>query len=422
MNNLRKAEAVNAIKRSSFNRGTNLPFYFVLTYLFLEFGRPQDLIPGLSELHLPAIVTILLMMSIVFSGKFNVSDKQTKLFVILLVLMAFHVPLATNNYWAFHIARTMLLTFVIYLSIITFVDSFNKFKTLIRIWIGIHIYLAIIGLFKGGRGIGGFLGDENDFCMTLDMVIPYCFFMALGERKQAVKIIYIGIAVLFLSANMLTLSRGGFVGLVGVGMYCWLKSKRKIVAALLVGLLALAMVFAAPEKYWSEIKSIEEQGYTKGTGEERVYTWKFGWKMFLDNPIIGVGQGNFPWRFGQYEGGETLDGRSRAGRAAHSLYFTLFPELGIVGTLIFIFMLYYTYQDIRFVGRLGARKPIVPLNSDRKKMFFLSLAMGGSLIGFLTAGIFISILYYPSFWVLMGFVVALRKLAQRELEGAVGRV
>jgi O-antigen ligase len=137
--------------------------------------------------------------------------------------------------------------------------------------------------------------------------------------------------------------------------------------------------------------------------------------MFLDQPILGVGQGNFPYVFRDYEVAagnyEGLHGRSRAGMAAHSIYFTLLPELGIVGTLIFAGMLYHLNKDLGYIRRLNFRKPTGTVNNEIQDMFYLGLAMQGSLIGFLVSGLFISILYYPNFWVLMGFIVALKKIA-----------
>ena len=41
-------------------------------------------------------------------------------------------------------------------------------------------------------------------------------------------------------------------------------------------------------------------------------------------------------------------------------------------------------------------------------------AMEASLIGFLVSSIFLSTLYYPNFWVTMGFVVALRRIVTPE--------
>ena len=415
-----KVEAAKMVDRSPVLQGSKLPYYLVLLYLFLEFGRPQESIPGLGALRLSAIVVVILMTALAFSRKAIFIDKQTKLFALLLALMAIHTPLALNNYWAFYITEGMFITFVAYLSIIIFVDSLERFKALMSVWLGIHLYLAITGIMHGGRGIGGFLGDENDFCMVLNMVIPFAFFTALGDTGKLKKAISIGLLLFFLFANMLTLSRGGFIGLAAVGVYCWFRSPRKIVSAALIGFLILFMIQYAPDTYWKEVKSIQQEGASEGTGEERVYQWKIGWKMFLDNRIFGVGQGNFPFQFAKYEEAsgfqEGLHGRSRAGRAAHSLYFTLLPELGIVGALIYLGMIYHVYKDTRFIRQSSLKKLTGLPVEEKKKIFYFAHAMEGSLIGFFVSGIFISVLYYPSFWILMGFIVALRKVVSTNYE------
>jgi hypothetical protein len=45
--------------------------------------------------------------------------------------------------------------------------------------------------------------------------------------------------------------------------------------------------------------------------------------------------------------------------------------------------------------------------------------MGGSLVGFLVASIFISTLYYPSFWLLMAFALTLKKACLNEIGGDI---
>jgi hypothetical protein len=68
-------------------------FRLTIVYLLLEFGRPQDLIPALASLHLPGVATIALALALILSGKIDLSEKQTRLFLVLLTLMALHVPL-----------------------------------------------------------------------------------------------------------------------------------------------------------------------------------------------------------------------------------------------------------------------------------------------------------------------------------------
>jgi O-antigen ligase len=387
----------------------SIPFYTVIAYLFLEFARPQVTFPFLEALHLPGVVITLLLFMLFAGGKANFSDPSTKWFIALLAIMAPHIPLATNNYWAFHTARAMLISFAAYLGLITYVNSLDRFKILLHIWLGIHVYLAVMGLVHGGRGLGGFLGDENDFCLVLNMVLPIAFFMAISETRRFRKMVYLGLALLFVATVVVAFSRGGFLGLCAVGLYVLMYSPKKIPAIVGVGLVVLFLFFFAPGTYWEEVQSIYNKA-DQGTGEERTYTWKVGWAMFLDNPIWGVGQGNFPYRFGQYEQGlgfnEGLHGRSRAGRAAHSLYFTLMPELGVVGVVIFLRILFLLWKDLAWLAMQGREDPSVMV---------WSRALAGSLVGYLVTGTFISVFYYPCFWVVMGFIVALKNAARTSL-------
>ena len=390
-----------------------LSFILLLTYLFLEYGRPQSLLPFLRVLHLPGIAITLLALSLVVSGNLRLKERQSKAFLLLLGLMVLHGPIAVNNYWALMIFVTMSMNFIVFLALTQYVDCPEKYDRLVNLWIAIHVFLAVVGIVKKGKGIGGFLDDENDFCMTLNMIIPFPFFLAMHYSGKK-RLYYIGLTLLFLFVIILTQSRGGFVGLVATCLYCWLRTKNKLVTGAMLAAFALFAILMAPPTYWKEVRSITEEGASRGTGEERVYTWRIGWAMFLSHPVIGVGQGNFPWVFEKFEqrvSKEGYHGRSVAGRAAHSIYFTMLPELGIVGTSLILLMILGVHGDIRKVKRgLYGAKPRAP-NPLENRHYAMALALEGALVSYLVSGAFISVLYYPNFWVLMGFAVSLRKIA-----------
>lgn len=396
------------------------PFYLTLIYLALEYGRPQGTIPMLEVLHLPGIVVILLIFALFKSGKLHLRDTQTKLFVAFLSLMAVHIPFAVNNYWAYQTTTTMLTTFVVFLGIITFVDSLERFLVMVSVWIGIHVYLAVIGIAKGGQGVGGFFKDENDLALTMNMVIPFSFFLVLEGKTFSRRIFLMLVTGVFIACNVLTMSRGGFVGLACVGLYCWVRSPRKVASSIGVAILISAMLYAAPERYWAEISSVqaEADGSKIGTGHDRLYSWNAGWRMFLDYPLFGVGPGNFPWNFAQYETAEGFGGRIHGGREAHSIYFTLIPELGIVGTAIFILMIRTDWRYRKTVAALEINERscigTYGVLERAHKVRYLAFAMSGSLIGFLVSGTFISVLYYPNFWILLAFRTALVKSVTKE--------
>jgi hypothetical protein len=400
-------------------------FYLVLAYLLFEFGRPQELIPGLRVIPFGTGLSVLIFLNVLMSGKLNFSRLQTKLWLPLFVVMAIHVPIAVNNFHALMTFKDMALLYCVYLGIVTFVDSLEMMMMLIKLWVGILCFLAVMGIVKGGVGIGAWMGDENDFCMVMDMAAPFGYFLMFSVTGMAQKMKYLGFLGIFILAAMASLSRGGFMGLAAVGAYCWYRSPKKMNALIVLAVAVGFMLVLAPETYWDEISSSTstETMSEEGTGGARLYTWGVGVDMFLANPIIGIGQSNFPWTFGDYEAGKTFNDRSFGGRQAHSAWVTLISELGLVGVVIIGGMLVQCYRDLRLV-----RMRFAPATSGQRHgqtvqtgedvRLYLARAMEGSLIGFIVSSVFISTLWYPSLWVMMAFVVALRNISETQSEGA----
>ena len=268
------------------------------------------------------------------------------------------------------------------------------------------------------------MGDENDFCMVMDMIVPFAYFFLFSASGGAARIRYLAQLGIFILAAMATLSRGGFIGLASVGAYGWYRSPKKGKALVVLVIAGLFMALLAPETYWDEIASstsAETMG-ADGTGGARLYTWGIGMKMFLHNQIIGVGQSNFQWAFSEYEAGETFNERSFAGRMAHSAWVTLISELGLAGIVIIGGMLWQSYIDLKLV-----RMKYAPVKSPLKHgqamqvgedvRMYLARAMEGSLIGYIISSVFISTMWYPSMWVMFAFVVALRNISETQSEG-----
>jgi O-antigen ligase len=259
------------------------------------------------------------------------------------------------------------------------------------------------------------------------MVLPFALFSIFSESGTAKKIFYL-VTTCLLLASILTYSRGGFVGLVSVLIYCWLRSNKKLALGVVLALLVVFALIAAPSSYWDRVRTITSEyedittsGRQYGTGGQRIYAWKIGWRIFTENPVVGVGQGNYPWHVGKTEGemGVQWQKRSLAGRAAHSLYFTLLPELGLVGTILFVLMIAFSMKDLIYIRKMvKTQKGMYPAD-EAKRIHFLSLALEGSLVGFLASSVFISTLYYPNFWILCGFILSLRKILQAKCGGMI---
>jgi O-antigen ligase len=321
-----------------------------------------------------------------------------------------HGPLAVNNYYAFHVWKTLLFQFFVFLVISNFIFTPNLYQKFIKWLMFIMGLVGIVGMLHGGRVPGSaFLGDENDFALMMNMMICFAYFMSLTAHQFKAKLYYIGLCVVFLLGVIFSASRGGFVGLLPVVIFCAVASGSKLRFLLFAFVIALVFWVYSPPGYWDEMSTITEENIEKGTGANRWYLWKIGWQMFLDHPVIGVGQGNFPYHVTQYEPSDPLQsfsGRLHGGRQAHSVYFTLIPELGVVGVFLFVMIVYHTLKQVRINFKRNYKL------CSHNFIFYQNInkAILGALLAYLFTGLFISVLYYPQIWLFIAFPVALSKV------------
>ena len=193
-NNSKYIKAAKTDRMGLSKNQSAFPFYLIIIYLFFEYGRPQMLVPALRFFHFPLITVVLLALSLLVTGKLYLKDKQTIVFILLLLEMVIHGPIAVNNYWAFQVFYAMVATFFAYLAIVNIIDSEYKYYNLIKFWLLIFIFLAVFGYFNAnlnipkryrtGMGVGGFIGDANDFSMALNMILPFALVWYIYSKKN----------------------------------------------------------------------------------------------------------------------------------------------------------------------------------------------------------------------------------------------
>ena len=195
---------------------------------------------------------------------------------------------------------------------------------------------------------------------------------------------------------VVSFSRGGFVGLVAVFFVVWLLSKNKIISLVLVAVISLGLYFYAGQDYIQEMSTVTDT--EDSTADARLKSWASAWDMFIDNPL-GVGGNNFQVRFPEYQ--QDRFSRGMYGRVAHSLWFTLIPELGIIGIILYFRLLKYNINDISKLKKLSGGD-----SQDEKYLHAMSISFIASMAGYFASGSFISVLYYPHYWYLTAVIVA----------------
>jgi O-antigen ligase len=110
----------------------------------------------------------------------------------------------------------------------------------------------------------------------------------------------------------------------------------------------------------------------------------------------------------------------------HSTYFEILSELGLAGGAIFAAILFRTFKDLRRIrsdemSREGASNSDQrnttsgnerPSPADSRQLRYYSLAITGSLIGYLVPAAFLSFTYFSHFWLLVALATALREVAR----------
>ena len=400
-----------------------LPFVLVLGYALVDFGRPHSWVPILGYLR-PGVIVLGggILAMLIKRPAIPTLGKWVLAFLGLMLVLA---PFAYNNRMAVVTTRDFaLMTVGAILPIMCFVDTFERFRKLLRFWVWIHVPLALYSITHRGFGIGSFLADENDFAIAMNMAIPYAFALLAVERGIGRRICLFGALGILILATAATMSRGGFIGLAAVLFMLSLRLPRKLLSMTLVIVMIVGLVTLAPSKYWTEVRTISTSTDENDTGYKRLYLWKIAWRMFLDNPILGVGPANYQYNNFFYEDEkETSRGYHIWGRVSHSVYFTLLPEYGIVGTVLFFIIVIKGIRARRRALRTCrsqlAREDLSPESRERIRFYQQMLAgMDGVIFTFLVTGAFIAVLYYPHLWVLTAFTAVGLRLVETEASRA----
>lgn len=174
----------------------------------------------------------------------------------------------------------------------------------------------------------------NNFSAYLAMVIPLSLLKCYEKKSW----LYFLMLPILLWAMVLTYSRGAWVGL-GAALTVFGIIKDKKMVLLLIVLLFVALL-TFPEVMTQRIKDIFD--FKNITTQMRFESWKEGWSLFLQKPILGHGLKTF----------STLLNEGYA----HNCYLQILAETGILGLLSFLWLL-----STAFIRFFKARQSLTSL-------------------------------------------------------------
>jgi putative inorganic carbon (HCO3(-)) transporter len=390
--------------------------YVALLMVFvLEYVRPISYVPGLAVLKLNSLVPLVAFIGTLSSGSAAAakawvwSDPNTRAMSVFLGLVFLSVLVADVQEFAWIRFNGALGFVVLYWVMVSELTTVARIQGVFAMLVVVHVIVAALNpvIFtnpdqRNYIASGAFLGDGNDFALSLDIALPLCLFLFLNSKVWLRPVWTAGLLIM-VACVVLSQSRGGTLGLGAMAIYYWFKSPKKLqTGGTALAIVALIISFA-PSAYFERIQQIGDT--TEGSASARLVAWGVGVRMAADNPLFGVGAGHFPTKFANEYRPRDLDGPNMT---AHSVYFLALGELGFPGlALVIFFILSNLFANQRLLVELRNR------HGSKAVEIQLLASLSASVIAFASAGAFLSCLYYPHMYVIAALNASARNVLRR---------
>lgn len=255
-----------------------------------------------------------------------------------------------------------------------------------------------------------------------------CAFLALAtDHKWLKRLLALTVALCAIGV-VSSFARGAFLSAIAVAGVVWLRSPHKLKATgyalgcAVIFLVSSTILFGA--EYWQEMATISE-GTEEATGEDRWVMWQAGGRVFLENPILGAGPGNWGvyaatnFRPGQVGGKYSENPGMLYGRSLHSTYVKTLSEEGILGVICLLWILVDFWRRntvlrskaaARAWERLGGRLRLTPIG----------LGIEAAMVGWMGAAAVYSLAGSHWFYTILGLNLILHLMVTREMRRARG--
>jgi putative inorganic carbon (HCO3(-)) transporter len=386
---------------------------YIGLYLFsiLVLFRPYEIVPGLGFLVATAFyfamvtLAIYIPSQVIVESNLTIMTTEVKAIFALTLIALITMPIAKDPEVAWkQFNDPYIKAVIIFIVLINVVRTRKRLMGLMWLSLGIAVYLGtealamyINGQFRVEKyrvavEVGGMFGNPNEMALHFVMMTPLAITLGLAS-KGIRRWIFLAMGVLFVGANMVTFSRGGFVGLVACAAVLAWKLGRKYrlnvtVASILILILS---VLASPENYGKRVLSILFRGMdAAGSSDQRKELLQRSLLVTARNPW-GIGIGNFP-----------IVGVHNLG--THNAFTQVSSELGILGLIVYLIFMISPFRKLRAIERLQ-------FDADRLDWFYyMSIGLQASVIGYMVTSFFASVAYNWFIYYLIAYAVAFRRI------------
>ncbi|HEX9960473.1 MAG TPA: O-antigen ligase family protein [Pyrinomonadaceae bacterium] len=398
--------------------GHALTYAGLYIFSILVLFRPYELVPGLGFLSSTAFyfaaLTLLIFIPTQLSteGSMTAFPTEVKCVLVMILLAVVTIPIGKDagNSW-------LVFKDTYIKSVLMFIVMVNVLRTRARLmgllWlslaVGVVLSYMAIGMYARGElkaegyrvavQIGGMFGNPNDLALHLVTMMPIAVGLALAAKSRLMRLLYFAMAGVFIAGNMVTFSRGGFLGLIVTGaVLAWkLGRRQRLNVVLASGVAGGLVILLAPGNYGLRILSILYPALDPvgSNDQRRELLFRSIW-VTLRNPW-GIGVGNSPVM-------------NDFNLQTHNAYTQVSSELGILGFAAYIIFIVSPFRKLAAIER-------TLIAEDRRDWFYyLSIGLQASIAGYMVSSFFVSVAYNWFIYYLIAYAVAFRRIYRLENE------
>lgn len=401
----------SAKKWPTLKRAHALSFVGLLLFTAVTYFRPYELIPALSNFTSMAfwlaVATLLVFIPTQLSVEGTVTARPREVHLILLLALAalLSVPYAIEpaEAWPKFVDFAKVVTMFIVMINVVRTEMRLRLMFWLSLLVGVVLSVSALndylqGHFDKGsdRIVGvirhGLFENPNDMALYLVTLIPLALgllFIARGINK---KLFYGLCALLMVAGTVVTLSRGGFLGLAcALFVMAWKIGRRNRLGVVILFVLAGVIFFlAVPPEFISRLlSSVGENAEASAVARQNLL-WR-SIEVTLRHPLFGIGMSNFP-------------NVSIHDQVTHNAYTQVSAEMGIPALILYVLFILSSLKRLRSVERETYD------SRSRSRVFYLSVGLQASLVGYMVSSFFASVAYLWYIYYLVGYAVCLHRL------------
>jgi O-antigen ligase len=402
-------------EKASAPPASGIAFALFLAVNATLFVRPAEVFPDLAQVNVflflilanlaLAFPTVLVQLSPAVLDKRPTTTCVLGLFLAVILSLLGHVTLEVGSERTFLFFKTV----VYYLLLISLVDTPSRLRIFVLSLLfcaSITVLLAILDFHKvielprllrsvdhpeygweqnedrlGGSGL---FQDPNDLCALIAMTVPLCLYGLADVTGGPLRLLWVGSMGMFAYGFAKTQSRGGMIALMA-GLGAFMRARYGWGRTLLLGAAGLPILAVMVGGRQSEIST------SAVTAQQRILLWSDALENVRGAPLFGIGMEEF---------------RLRSGYVAHNSYLHALAELGLVGGLLFLGVV---YLPISGLYRL-CKHPAAIEDPDMRR---LHPYLFGALVGYAAAMLSLTLCFNMPTFAVIGMGVAFLGVAVR---------